>query len=266
MVTTGAIITKTPVAATHEEVEVENQHEQKEEEEEEEDDTQGGETAWTNIHLAFTNIEQLARTARIWKGGSTHSSTALACLKEASMDILQQLSTIKSERTRLQRIAHARERQVRRKQQRLDITYTVVQLDRFSTGPARMLWEKHILAMDTKRRTLETKRVLMALIDCVVYAATEDGEEHTAVYRRWASQVWGRAMQRRTTFYVCSGALEPGANGVCRTIDCTHAGRQAAGVTHVRKDVVSHVRRVHRVSRASDGYEGCGFLDRRSQA
>ena len=65
--------------------------------------------------------------------------------------------------------------------------------------------------------------------------------------------------RNRRTFYVCSGALTT-ADGTCQAIHCGHSGAQRAQPSHVRRDVEHHVAHVHRVARATDGYEGSGLV------
>ena len=228
------------------------------------------------IHAGFEALLQCAR--RLVRQCDPPPTVAVADLGTACEDLHAQLLAVRARSVRKQAAVAARTTRETKTQVALGARFSVVKLTPDSTGDRGRVWRLHRARLDAEAR--EATAVCDALEALVAAVAAEgskatDSSTHlvtspcttpigTNDYTTAGSVLHLRRRaiakkRNRRTFYVCSGALTT-ADGTCQAIHCGHSGAQRAQPTHVRRDVEHHIAHVHRVVRATDGYEGSGLV------
>ena len=208
---------------------------------------------WQRVASTMESIEQLAQASTSLHSTSQDTTVAWESFKDTVDELDSQVTSLKRHRHKLHTLRKRRHKEIQDAQTQLDTQFTVVKLTPWSTGRRRTLWDRHMASLNAKRDTQEIERIVHTIVECVLRNQGDIRHYRHARTRQ-------RPKQRRTTFYMCSGALDT-TDGVCRSVHCSHSGRQTAGITHARSDICAHIRRVHRVKHRSDGYEGCGLLE-----
>ena len=215
------------------------------------------------IHAEFEALLQCAR--RLARHCDPPPTVAVADLGTACEDIHAQLLVVRQRSVRKQAAVVARTTRETTKQAALGARFSVVKLTSDSTGDRGRVWRLHRSRLDAEaREAMAVCDALEALVTATVKAtagskAVDDGHATTGSSVLHLRRRTITKKRNRRTFYVCSGALAT-ADGTCQAIHCGHSGAQRAQPTHVRRDVEHHIAHVHRVARATDGYEGSGLV------
>lgn len=208
---------------------------------------------WQRVVSTMESIEQLVHASTSLHSTSLDTTVAWESLQGTVDELDNQVTALKRHRHKLHTLRKRRYKEIQDAQTQLDTQFTVVQLTPWSTGAMRTLWARHMASLNDKRAAQEIECIVDTIVECVLRDQVDIRHYRHARTRQ-------RPKQRRTTFYMCSGALGT-TDGVCRSVHCSHGGRQTAGITHARSDISAHIRRVHRLKHRSDGYEGCGLLE-----
>jgi hypothetical protein len=243
------------------------------------------------IHAGFEALLQCAR--RLVRQCDPPPTVAVADLGTACEDLHAQLLALRAWSVRKQAAVAARTTRETKTQAALGARFSVVKLTSDSTGDRGRVWRLHRARLDaeaceatavcdalealvaavaaacSKATDCNTTPVTVAAAaskatDCSTHPCTTPigTDDHTTTTAGSVLHLRRRAIAKkrnRRTFYVCSGALTT-ADGTCQAIHCGHSGAQRAQPTHVRRDVEHHIVHVHRVARATDGYEGSGLV------
>jgi hypothetical protein len=223
------------------------------------------------IQAGFEALLQCAR--RLVRQCDPPPTVAVADLGTACEDLHTQLLAVRARSVRKQAAVAARTTRETKTQAALGARFSVVKLTSDATGDRGRVWRLHRARLDAEaREATAVCDALEALVTATVAGAgssskatdgstppvTDDRHTTTGSVLHLRRRAIAKKRNRRT-FYVCSGALTTD-DGTCQAIHCGHSGAQRAQPTHVRRDVEHHIAHVHRVVRATDGYEGSGLV------